>query len=94
MKISECEVGIRVKCIAPFDGNSKCIGLEGTIVDYFNSGRNVGVAFDAPFTGGWDLHGLAAPMCGRYGNPSSLEKIEEFTPIFTISFDEIMGDSI
>lgn len=94
MKRSECEVGTRVKCIAPFDGNSQCIGLEGTIVDYFKSGGEVGVAFDTPFDSGWDLHGRAAPMCGRYGKPSSLEKIEEFTPIFTISFDEVMGDSI
>jgi len=65
-KTTNLKVGDRILMIVPYQKVK--VGTLGTIVeqDSFELEADIGVEFDSPFQGCWDLNGLAQPGCGAY----------------------------
>lgn len=92
-KTKQFKVGDRVRCVAPFAGWPQLIGKIGTVVAVRPWwGNSIGVAFDAPFTGGHDFRGSCPNGHGRWGDPSELELITADKIHIKISSEEIFDD--
>lgn len=92
-ELNSFKVGDRVRCVAPFAGWSQLVGKIGTVVA-INSlwGNPIGVAFDAPFTGGHSSRGNCPDGYGRWGKPSQLELVTAVELNVKITFNDIFKE--
>lgn len=74
------KVGDRVRCIAPFDGDEKCVGLLGTIICLEHGTYDCGVEFDDNIDGHSCCYRGKANHC-RYGKFKELELVNDIKTI-------------
>ena len=96
MKISDCEIGMRVKCVNALDGNESTVGKYGTLVkiERDNSRLQIGVDFDDRIVHGHSIGGLAEHEYGYCGKASCLEPVKDqpLIPLsdFSITLEDIL----